>query len=51
MWDYGAQSGTSFYRKIPHFLLGGTAKSHPKKIVQWASRKKRISYDFSFLRR
>jgi len=27
MWDCGAQGGT-FYRKIPHFLLGGTAKSH-----------------------
>jgi hypothetical protein len=28
MWDYcGAQSGT-FYRKIPHFLLGGIGKSH-----------------------
>ena len=27
MWDCGAQIGT-FYRKIPHFLLGGTGKSH-----------------------
>jgi hypothetical protein len=27
MWDCGAQSGT-FYRKIPHFLLGGIGKSH-----------------------
>jgi len=31
MWDCGAQSGT-FYRKIPQFLLGGTAKSHITKI-------------------
>jgi len=31
LWDCGAQSGT-FYRKIPHFLLGGIGKSHITKI-------------------
>jgi len=32
MWGCGAQSGT-FYRKIPHFLLGGIGKSHTHKFT------------------